>query len=80
MRPITEPYYVTEISTVLPVLAHRKQRPVPFPPTELFGGERRIRRDPAVMKWRRIVFMFSTDQYKKAHHMRFSTAGYVCYT
>ena len=28
----------------------------------------------------RDVFMFSTDQYKKARQARFSTAGYVCST
>ena len=53
MRPITEPSCVTSISTVLPVLDHRQQWPVPFPPNELFSGERQIRRPPTGVKWRR---------------------------
>ena len=53
VRPITEPSSVTSISTVPPVLDNHQQYPVPFPPTELFGGERKIHCPPAGMKWRR---------------------------
>ena len=56
MRPITEPYCATPISTVPSVLSHRQQWPISFPPTELFGGERRICRPPAGMKWRSIGY------------------------
>ena len=51
VRPITELYCVTSISTVTPALDHRQQCPFLFSPTELFGRERRIRRPPAGMKW-----------------------------
>ena len=53
VRPRTDPSCMTYISTVPPVLTHRKQCPVPFPPTQMFGGERIIRCPPKGMKWRR---------------------------
>ena len=41
------------LSTVPPILDHCQQCTIPFPPTEVFGGERRICRPHSGTKWRR---------------------------
>ena len=46
VHPIIDLSCLMSISTVLPVLAHRQQKPVLSPPTELLCGERKIRRPP----------------------------------
>ena len=59
----SEPSCVTSISTVPPILAHRQQCRSPFPPTEVFGGDRQIRCPPTKMKSRMIGW--------NAWHLRF---------